>query len=144
MSGETPGYSGPLLELWAYLLLLIASLNLAIRQLLASAENHVVNIVTNAITRVNSITSTATSKLLLVINQGWTQCLHLGNWFRKRCSLLKGSVGRILKGAERRVETRVRAALETTLVILRQACTLSKFLTGLDNLANAPIRPFLL
>ena len=121
MLGETRGSSGPLLELWAYLLLLISSFNLALRTLLASLENQLVNIVTNAITRINSIASTARSKFLLVTSQGWAQCLHLVDWVRKRCSLLKSWVGRLLKGAERGVETRLRSALEATLVILRQA-----------------------
>ena len=119
MLGENPGFSGPLLELWAYLLLLITSFNLALRQLLASVENQLANIVSNSITRINSITSTATSTFLLILNQGWSQCLHLVDWLRRSSSLLKDYMGRILKGAERRVETRVRAALETTLVILR-------------------------
>ena len=119
MSGETPGYSGPLLELWAYLLLLISSFNLALRTLRASAENHLVNIVSNAFTRINSIASTAAANFLLVINQGWAQCQHLVDWLRKRSLSAKSWIGGLLKGAERRVETGVRALLETTLVILR-------------------------
>ena len=130
MLGETPGYSGPLLELWAYLLLLISSLNLALRTLLASIQNQLVNIVTNTITRIISIASTATSKCLLVVNEGWAQCLHLVDWLRRRCSVIKGWVGGLLKGAERGVETRLRSALETTLVILRQGSFLMELIQG--------------
>ena len=120
MLGESPGYSGPLLELWAYLLLLVSSFNLALRTILASVQNQLVNIVTNAITRIKSIASTAASKFLLFFNQGWAQCLHLVDWLRRRCSLVRSWTGRLLKGAERVVETRLRSALEATLVILRQ------------------------
>ena len=119
MLGESPGYSGPLLELWAYLLLIVASANLALRQILASAENYLVNIVNNGITRITLITSTARSQFLRSINRGWVQCLHLADWVVKKSSLLKSSVGQILKRAEKGLETWVRASLENTLVILR-------------------------
>ena len=119
MLGELPDYSGPLLELWAYLLLLISSLNLALRQLIASAENYVTNIVTNVRTRTISIFSTVITKVLLCANQGWSQCLRLLDWFKKRSSLVKKSVGTSLKWVETGLEKRVRAALETTLVVLR-------------------------
>ena len=119
MLGELPDYSGPLLELWAYLLLLISSLNLALRQLIASAENYVTNIVTNVKTRTVSIFSTVITKFLLCANQVWSQCLRLLDWFKKRSTLVKKSVGSSLKWVETGLEKRVRAALETTLVVLR-------------------------
>ena len=119
MLGELPDYSGPLLELWAHLLHLISSLNLALRQLIASAENYVTNIVTNVRTRTISTFSTVITKVLLCANQGWSQCLRLLDWFKERSSLVKKSVGNSLKWVETGLEKRVRAALETTLVVLR-------------------------
>ena len=128
MLGELPDYSGPLLELWAYLLLLISSLNIALRQLIASAENYVTNIVTNVKTRTISTFSTVITKVLLCANQGWSQCLRLLDWFKERSSLVKKSVGSSLKWVETGLEKRVRAALETTLVVLR--CDISFEITA--------------
>ena len=119
MLGELPDYSGPLLELWAYLLLLISSLNLALRQLIASAENYVTNIATNFKSRTIAIFSTVFTKFLLCANRVWSQCLCLLGWFKKRSTLVKKSVGSSLKWVETGLEKRVRAALETTLVVLR-------------------------